>query len=100
MTFRAVACLPALTGAWRDRGGGLTGLAVWFMRSSLRMDRRWMPELEDQSLRSVNMVQLGRALTDPAMHPPGHALFGSGRREPSARIRADPVMRPNAASRP
>jgi len=56
MTFRTVACLPALTGAWRDRGGGLTGLVGGFMRSSLRMDRLWMPELEDESLRSVNMV--------------------------------------------
>ena len=75
MTFRTVACLPALTGAWRHRGGGVTGLVGGFMRSSLRMDRLWMPELEDESLRSVNMVQLGRALTDPAMDPPVRALF-------------------------
>lgn len=75
MTFRTIACLPALTGAWRDRGGGLTGLVGGFMRSSLRMDRLWMPELENSSLREVNMVQLGRALTDPAMDPPVRALF-------------------------
>jgi anaerobic selenocysteine-containing dehydrogenase len=34
-----------------------------------------MPELEDQRLRSVNMVQLGRALTDPAMKPKVRALI-------------------------
>jgi len=75
MTFRAIACLPALTGAWRDRGGGLTGLVGGFMRSSLRMDRLSMPELEDLSLREINMMQLGRALTDATMDPPVRALF-------------------------
>jgi len=44
------------------------------MRSSLRMDRLAMPELENPALRSVNMLQLGRALTDPAMDPPVRAL--------------------------
>jgi anaerobic selenocysteine-containing dehydrogenase len=34
-----------------------------------------MPELEDTSIRSVNMVQLGKALTDPALDPPIQALF-------------------------
>ena len=26
MAFRTIACLPALTGAWRERGGGLLHL--------------------------------------------------------------------------
>ncbi len=34
-----------------------------------------MPELEDTGIRSVNMVQLGRALTDDTMSPPIRALI-------------------------
>jgi anaerobic selenocysteine-containing dehydrogenase len=33
-----------------------------------------VPLPEDRSLRSVNMVQVGRALTDPTMDPPIRAL--------------------------
>ncbi len=28
-TIRAVACIPALTGAWRHVGGGITQFGVW-----------------------------------------------------------------------
>ena len=28
-TYRAIACLPVLTGAWRDRGGGLLRTMGW-----------------------------------------------------------------------
>ena len=75
LTFRTIACLPALTGAWRDRGGGIAGMAGRFMRNALPMHRLTMPELEDDSLRLVNMGQLGQALTDPAMDPPVRVLF-------------------------
>jgi anaerobic selenocysteine-containing dehydrogenase len=34
-----------------------------------------MPELGKRGIRKVNMVQLGRALTDPTMDPPIRALF-------------------------
>jgi anaerobic selenocysteine-containing dehydrogenase len=72
--FRTIACLPALTGAWRDRGGGIAGMAGRFMRTGLSMQRLTMPELEDPSLRLVNMGQLGRALTDATMDPPVRVL--------------------------
>ncbi len=72
MAFRAISCLPALTGAWRRQGGGLLLFtAGLFALNYAAVD---MPELEDQSIRSVNMVQLGRALTDTAMAPPVRAL--------------------------
>lgn len=71
---RAIACLPALVGAWRDRGGGLDPGTWQYFDEALK--RVSMPELEDSSTRSVNMVQLGRALAnqlEPA-DPPIRAL--------------------------
>jgi len=63
---RAVAALPALTGSWRDVGGGLqlsTSQAFRFNRAGLEM-----PELQRRSplgreARIVNMSELGKALT-------------------------------------
>jgi anaerobic selenocysteine-containing dehydrogenase len=63
---RAIAALPALTGSWRDVGGGLqlsTSQAFQFDRPALEM-----PELQKRSplgreARIVNMTELGAALT-------------------------------------
>ena len=69
MFFRTLACLPVLTGAWRDLGGGLS-----------RSVGGWFGEQVDDSVfdvadptRSISMNHLGRALTDPAVGV--HALF-------------------------
>ena len=71
-SFRTIACLPAVVGAWRERGGGL----LHWTRSLFAeaMDTR---ELSGRSprTRSINMVQIGRALTDPALEPPVRCLF-------------------------
>ncbi len=70
--FRAISCLPAVVGAWRERGGGLC-----HMTFQLFEDIDWSCGIsvpEDRSVRSVNMVQVGRALTDPSMDPPIGAL--------------------------
>lgn len=60
--IRAVACLPALTGAWRHRGGGFllsnSGSYGFDMAALHRPDL--MP---DPRPREINMNQLGRALT-------------------------------------
>lgn len=74
MTFRTIACLPALTGAWRDRGGGLIGMVGRHTRDAVAMQRLWMPELEDSSKRLINMMQIGRALTNDSLDPPIKAL--------------------------
>lgn len=74
MTFRTITCLPALVGAWRDRGGGMIGMVGRHLRTALPMHRLWLPELEDDTRRTVNMTQLGRVLTDPALDPPVKAL--------------------------
>jgi anaerobic selenocysteine-containing dehydrogenase len=75
MSFRAITCLPALIGAWRERGGGLLHHTMALHAQALNGPGVRMPELEDMSIRSVNMVQLGKALTDPALDPPIQALF-------------------------
>jgi len=69
-TYRAIACLPALVGAWRDRGGGLA-----HMTFQLFGDLDWACGVgvpDDPDLREVNMVQVGRALT--SLEPPVRAL--------------------------
>ena len=70
---RAIAALPALTGSWRQEGGGLqlsTSQAFHLNKAGLEM-----PELQQRSplgreSRMVNMTELGKALTaldDPAV---------------------------------
>lgn len=75
--IHAVACLPALVGAWRDRGGGLASMTSPAF-AALRRDRLAMPELAARPTRAVNMVELGRALTDPGLDPPVKALVVHG----------------------
>ncbi len=77
LAVRAVSLLPALVGAWREVGGGLllsTSGAFHLNREALER-----PDLErrsglGRSPRAVNMVQLGRALTELS-DPPVMALF-------------------------
>ena len=70
--YRTIACLPALVGAWREHGGGLCHMTFHF---SQLIDRTCGVAIEARDdVREVNMVQLGRALTDPAMDPPVRAL--------------------------
>src|SRR2546421_267976 len=76
MTCRTLACLPALTGAYADPHGGAllsSGEAPGFDFSVLER-----PDLLPRPApRVVNMIQLGRALTDPALAPPVKALYVS-----------------------
>jgi len=74
MTFRTIACLPALVGAWRTRGGGHLHMTARLHFAALNDDAVEMPHLEDPTIRSVNMVQIGQALTDPTLDPPIRAL--------------------------
>ena len=73
MLFRTVACLPLLTGAWRDRGGGFArSVGTWF---SVGIDEAavYGPSLATPgsgSTRQINTNQLGRTLTDPDLDPP------------------------------
>ena len=65
MAVRTVGLLPALTGSWKDVGGGLQ----FSTSQTFQLNRagwRW-PDLQQKSLgrqaRIINMVQLGTALT-------------------------------------
>ena len=74
MFFRTLACLPALTGAWRHRGGGIA-----------RSVGSWQAVLEDEAAlarpdllagrtpRTLNMSRLGEILLDT--EPPVKALI-------------------------
>jgi len=79
---RAIAALPALTGSWREAGGGLqlsTSQAFQLNRAGLEM-----PELQKHSklrreARTINMSELGAVLTAesslPLNAPPVTALI-------------------------
>ncbi len=74
MACRTIACLPALTGAWADphggallSSGGAFGLATGVLERSDLMPR--------PTPRTINMIHLGRALTDPGLAPPVQALY-------------------------
>jgi len=76
MAVRAIAMLPCLTGSWKEVGGGLqlsTSGAY-----PLRRDRIERPDLMQAALgrppRTINMVEIGHALTETA-DPPVKAVF-------------------------
>jgi anaerobic selenocysteine-containing dehydrogenase len=74
--------LPALTGAWKHRGGGAqlstSGAFAWNKKALERPDLALASPL-GRLARAVNMSQLGQALTElgskPEEGPPVHALF-------------------------
>jgi anaerobic selenocysteine-containing dehydrogenase len=71
--YATIASLPALTGAWRDRGGGCSyiPMATAMAVSSGPLERE---DLRPGPVRTINMSQLGAALTDPSLDPPLKAL--------------------------
>ncbi len=73
-TYRAIACLPAIVGAWRERGGGLLHMTAALHAAALDRAALERRDLQDPGVRAVNMVQLGRVLTDPDLAPPVKAL--------------------------
>ena len=79
---RAIAMLPALTGAWKHYGGGLqlstSGAFKWDKTALERPDLALASPI-GRLARTVNMSVLGEALTEPGQKsdggPPVHALF-------------------------
>ncbi|MBI4588901.1 MAG: molybdopterin oxidoreductase family protein [Candidatus Rokubacteria bacterium] len=74
MTCRTLACLPALTGAYAHPGGGaLLSSSGSFPLNYHALER---PDLMPRPVpRVINMIHLGRALTDPTLRPPIRALY-------------------------
>jgi len=79
---RAIAMLPALTGAWKHRGGGgqlsTSGAFQWDKKALERPDLALASPI-GRLARVVNMSELGRALTELGSRaedgPAVHALF-------------------------
>ncbi len=78
---RAIAMLPALTGAWADLGGGLqlsTSGAFGFDKAALERPDLMLSSPLGRPARVINMTLLGDALTalpNPPTGPPVKALF-------------------------
>ncbi len=80
MAVRTIACLPALTGAWRDAAGGiLLSSSGTFPLNYNALER---PDLIPPGTRLINMSRLGEALTNvdefgqPAgFDPPVRAIY-------------------------
>ncbi len=70
MFFRTLACLPALVGAWKDRGGGLArSIGVW-TGSVVDENALERPNLlSGRQPRWVNMSRLGETLTETTGPP-------------------------------
>ncbi len=78
---RAIAALPALTGSFREAGGGLqlsTAQAFRFDKEALEMPGLQMRSSLGREARIVNMSELGKALTElgdrPEEGPPVKAM--------------------------
>ena len=73
MAVRTIACLPALTGAWRHPGGGLLlSTSGTFPVDNAALER---PDLIRPGTRTLNMSQIGRILLDKDLAPPVQAMF-------------------------
>jgi anaerobic selenocysteine-containing dehydrogenase len=71
MAVRTIACLPALTGSWRDAGGGVLLSSSGMFKFDERVLER--TDLTRGSPRTINMSRLGEALTEAA--PPVRAIY-------------------------
>lgn len=79
MFFRTLACLPALTGAWAERGGGIAKSVGSYTEGLIDEPAFLRPDLAPPVLpRTANMSRLGEVLTSPsagfADGPGVHAL--------------------------
>ncbi|HUX24343.1 MAG TPA: molybdopterin oxidoreductase family protein [Burkholderiales bacterium] len=71
MAVRAVTCLPALTGHWRDAAGGVVlSTGDWYGLNHALLER---PDLIPNRPRTINQSALGDALT--AADPPVRAIY-------------------------
>jgi len=73
-TVRALACLPALVGAWRNPGGGFLQMPLWAF--PIKWEVLMRPDFIQPGTRVINQYKLGQALTgELPLDPPIKALF-------------------------
>jgi anaerobic selenocysteine-containing dehydrogenase len=94
---RAVACLPAQTGAWREVGGGLCTFGG-AMFTAQDMGRAMRFDLSPAGTREINMVRLAEHLSDPSFAPPITVLYNYNC-NPAASLPDQPALR-RALQRP
>jgi anaerobic selenocysteine-containing dehydrogenase len=71
IAYRTIACLPALAGSWRHEGGGCSYVPLATLVAGAGGEAAMRrPDLRPGPVRSINMSQLGAALTDPSLDPP------------------------------
>jgi anaerobic selenocysteine-containing dehydrogenase len=76
MFYRTLAVLPALVGAWADRGGGLARSVGSYQDALVDEAALVRPDLlAGRAPRVINMSRLGEALTDPGLDPPIAAMI-------------------------
>jgi anaerobic selenocysteine-containing dehydrogenase len=74
MFYRTLACLPALTGSWRERGGGLMRSVGGWQDALVDEAAFTRPDLlAGRSVRTLNMSRLGEILLDE--QPPVRAMI-------------------------
>ena len=95
--IRAVACLPALTGAWREVGGGLCNFGG-AMFTAQDMAAVMRPDLSPPGTREINMVRLAEHLLDPSLDPPIKVIYNYNC-NPAASLPDQPALR-RALQRP
>jgi len=94
---RAVACLPAQTGAWREVGGGLCTFGG-AMFTAQDMGKAMRFDLSPAGTREVNMVRLAEQLLDPSFDPPIKVIYNYNC-NPAASLPDQPALR-RALQRP
>ncbi|HEY1735605.1 MAG TPA: molybdopterin oxidoreductase family protein [Methylovirgula sp.] len=62
--LRAIFSLPALTGSWKDPGGGVYQMPLW--EFPVHWDRVCRPDLIPQGTRTLNVLKLGEVLNGDA----------------------------------
>lgn len=76
MFFRALTCLPLLTGAWRYRGGGYSRSVGSYNSANIDDSVFDVAHLADgRERRGLSMNRLGQHLTDAEINPKVSALF-------------------------
>jgi anaerobic selenocysteine-containing dehydrogenase len=88
---RAVASLPAQTGAWREVGGGLCTFGG-AMFGAQDMGRAMRFDLSPAGTREINMVRLAEHLLDPTFDPPIKVIYNYNC-NPAASLPDQPAVR-------
>lgn len=65
MFHRTLSCLPALTGAWAERGGGVSKSTGAWTESNIDIYAMLHAGIEYRESRTFNMGRLGEILTEP-----------------------------------